>query len=263
MRELGMCIGSYENEEKQREITSLIKQAGFNACFTGYERDDAAARMACEVAQKMGLRIDSIHAPFDGINHMWLPGEEGDEILSRLIKSIDVCADYGINQAVVHLSSGWNSPQVNDLGTARYDQLVNHAIKKGVKVAFENLRKLANVAYAMERYSNNSEVGFCWDSGHELCYTKQVEFLPIFGDRLCCVHLHDNLGILSGDQHMLPFDGKRDWQRAAALLKSTGYQGPIMLENGHDPRFYSDLSYEQFLERAYNSAVKIRQLMGE
>lgn len=263
MRELGMCIGSYKTEEEQQRICNLIKQAGFDACFTAYERDDAAARRDCAVAQKAGLRIDSIHAPFDGINNMWLEGEAGDEILGRLMKTIDVCADFGIDKAVVHLSSGWDSPQVCDLGTARYDQLVDHAVKKGVKIAFENLRKLANVAFAMERYANNDQVGFCWDSGHELCYTKQVEFLPIFGERLCCVHLHDNLGILSGDQHMLPFDGKRDWQRAANLLKSAGYQGPIMLENGHDQRFYSDLSYEQFLERAYNAAAKIRTLMGE
>ena len=34
-----------------------------------------------------------------------------------------------------------------------------------------------------------------------------------------------------------------------------------MLENGHDQRFYSDLSYEQFLERAYNAAVKIRDMI--
>ena len=259
MRELGICIGNCGNQ--QEEVTALIKSAGFNACFTDFAHDEAIAHRNCEIAQKAGLRVDSLHAPFDGINNMWLEGEAGDEILSRLIKTIDICAAHGVDKAVVHLSSGWNSPQVCDLGTARYDQLVDHAVKKGVKIAFENLRKLANVAFAMERYANNDQVGFCWDSGHELCYTKQVEFLPIFGERLCCVHLHDNLGILSGDQHMLPFDGKRDWQRAANLLKSAGYQGPIMLENGHDQRFYSDLSYEQFLERAYQAAAKIRDMM--
>lgn len=261
MREIGICIGNCGDQ--QEEVTALIKKAGFNACFTDFSHDEAIAHRNCEIAQKAGLRVDSLHAPFDGINNMWLPGEAGDEILSRLMKTVDICAAHGVDKAVVHLSSGWNSPQINDLGAARYDKLVDHAIGKGVKIAFENLRKLANVAFAMERYSNNDQVGMCWDSGHELCYTPNWEFLPLYGDRLCCVHLHDNLGLRDGDQHMLPFDGARDWLRAADLLKSTGYQGPIMLETGHDQRFYSALSYEQFLERAYNSAVKIRQLMGE
>ncbi len=261
MRKLGICFGGNDAEHIENQLR-IIKEAGFEAGFQGYHNREQAT-LCYELCRKIGLENDYTHAPFDGINNMWLPGEAGDNMLQRLLDTVDFCADYGITTTVVHLSSGWDAPAINDLGRSRYDKLVDRAVSKGVNIAFENLRKLANVAFAMEIYENVPNVGFCWDAGHELCYTPNVEFMPLFGDRLIAVHLHDNIQVRTGDLHMLPFDGKRDWQHAADLIKNSPYKGPVMLENSYDPRFYGDLTLEQFYARAYEAASKIRDLMGE
>lgn len=261
MRKLGISIGGETVEGVQR-IIDLAKNAGFTACFSGGNTKDIM-RQNSELVCKSGLEVDNLHAPFNGINAMWEDNEAGADIYARLKDDIDVCAEFGIKKTVFHISSGWTPPKMNDLGFARYDFLVDYAAGKGVSIAFENLRMPGNLSALMERYEHAENVGFCWDAGHELCYTPRWEYMPLFGHRAICIHLHDNIAVRTGDLHMLPFDGKRDWNHAAQLIKNSAYTGPIMLEAGHDPRFYADLTAEEYYARAYAAAAKIRDLMGE
>ncbi|MBQ8894703.1 MAG: sugar phosphate isomerase/epimerase [Clostridia bacterium] len=261
MRKLGISIGGDMADDVMQKI-DLVKNAGFTAAFTGGNTKDIMEQNT-KLVQASGLEVDSLHAPFNGINAMWEDSEAGADIFARLMDDIDVCAAFNVPKTVVHISSGWNAPQMNDLGFSRYDKLVEHAAQKGVSIAFENLRKPGNLGALMERYEQAENVGFCWDAGHELCYTPRWEYLPLYGHRTICVHLHDNIAVRAGDLHMLPFDGKRDWAKAAAALKNSGYTGPVMLEAGHDLRFYNDLTDEEYYARAYAAAAKIRDLMDE
>ena len=261
MRKLGICIMGSTIEEIQTNI-ALAKNVGFTSTFTQGKTLEIV-ELSSRVAIESGLEVDNIHAPFDGINNMWLDNAEGEDIFARQKRIVEVCASYGIKKTVVHISSGWSVPPMNDLGFSRYDNLVEFAAQKGVSIAFENLRKPGNLGALMERYEQVENVGFCWDAGHELCYTPRWEFLPLYGHKTICVHLHDNLAIRAGDLHMLPFDGKRDWSRAAALLKGSAYNGPIMLEAWHDLRFYNDLSSQDFYDRAYAVAFKIAEMVEQ
>ena len=114
-------------------------------------------------------------------------------------------------------SSGWNPPQVNDLGLSRYDEIVLYAEKRGITVAFENLRMVGNLAYLIDRYEHCDNVRFCFDCGHEHCYTKTVSMIDVFTNRICCTHIHDNMG--KEDEHLIPGDGIIDWDSFAAALK--------------------------------------------
>ncbi|HBF39639.1 MAG TPA: xylose isomerase, partial [Firmicutes bacterium] len=99
-------------------------------------------------------------------------------------------------------------------------------------------------------------LGFCYDAGHENCYTQGADLLSRYGSKLMALHLHDNDG--SGDQHRIPGDGTIDWQALQAGLKRSGYPGAIALEVIHengDPE-----TAESYLKRALDSA---RQLFGE
>lgn len=261
MRKLGISIGGDYADEVLRTI-ELVKNAGFTTCFTGGNTKDIMVQNA-KLVQESGLELDNLHAPFNGINAMWEDSAAGEDIYSRLMDDIDVCAAFNIPKTVVHISSGWNAPRLNDLGFSRYDKLVEHAAKKGVSIAFENLRMPGNLGALLERYEQAENVGFCWDAGHELCYTPRWEYMPLYGHRAICVHLHDNIAVRAGDLHMLPFDGKRDWAKTARYLKESAYTGPIMLEANHDQRFYKDLTAEEYYARAYAAASKIRELMEQ
>ena len=207
------------------ERARLMKKNGFDVTFVGLENENFDEILA--ILKKHDILCENCHAPFDGINHMWVAGEAGDRMLERLCKCVDDCARNGIATLVVHLSSGWNPPRMNDIGFERYDRLMRHADEKGVTIAYENIRRLDNVAYALGNYA---QAGFCWDVGHEACYTGDIEFMPLFGRRMVAIHLHDNNALRGEDLHLLPYDGKVDMERAAKHFAKSGYQGALMLE---------------------------------
>ena len=105
---------------------SYVKDAGFDSVFTGYRNDELCEKIANE-AVRLGLAYETIHAPFKGINNIWLPGEEGEAILGVLTTCLESCASHGVPTMIVHLSSGNNAPAINDIGHERFDRLVDLA----------------------------------------------------------------------------------------------------------------------------------------
>lgn len=256
MRPYGMNVAIRNTHE---EYVCRMKELGFSAAHTSSLTDPREQARIAELFAKHGLFYEFLHSPFSHINDIWLDCEGGEQMLSELMESVDRCAECGIPVDVIHLSSGINAPSVSDLGRRRYHTLVEYAAKRGVKLAFENLRKLYNVAFAMEEFRDCSHVGFCWDSGHEVCYTPHIEFMTLYGDRLLCTHIHDNRGIPTLDDHQIPFDGVADFHRLAHHIRVSGYTGPITMELAQEKTpAYAALTPIEFMERA---AVAARRLV--
>ena len=117
---------------------------------------------------------------------------------------------------------------------------------------------LANLAWAMEAFPDQ---GFCWDCGHEACFTQGREYMPLFGHRLICTHIHDNSGEFNADYHQLPFDGVFDYGRFARQIQASGYTGSLMLEVMANPKFYPDMTPEVYLRRAADVAQRLRKMV--
>lgn len=259
MRKIGInlqTIPNFTDEEFLRTVAGL----GFNAMFTGMMDEDRHDRCANLMA-KLGLEYETIHAPFGHINDMWLDSDDGEVMLDELTDCIDRCVQVGAPIAVVHLSAGNTPPSITDLGRARFARLVEHAKAKNVTVAFENQRKLANLAWAMETFRPEDSVAFCWDCGHENCITIGKEYMPLFGDRLICTHIHDNEGMFDKDDHWIPFDGNIDYNRFAAHLRRVNYQGSLMLEILYNRPRYAETPIETYLERAAAAAKRLVQIV--
>lgn len=247
------------------EALELIKEAGFASVFlVAYKNDEVA--VIKKKADEIGLVVEFIHAPFGGINNMWLPGLGYRDIFEKMTESIDSAANNGIEAVVVHESAGWQPPAVNDLGLSRYDELVLYAKAKGVKLVFENLRRTGSLACLVDRYENMPHVMFCYDCGHEHCYTKTVRWLDIFTTRVFCTHIHDNPGrpmedkVNDFDWHMLPFDGTCNYGRMMHDLDSYGYRGRLTLEvTQHKPE-YENWTAEEFLAECYQRIEKIAKI---
>ena len=262
MREIGINLHAKEGLSDD-EYIRCIASLGFRAIFSGSRLGDGK-RLShiAELCASNNLRYETLHAPFDHINDMWLTGENGEVMLNELTVCVDNCVIAGVNTAVVHLSSGVNAPPITDIGRARFTALVDYAAKKGITVAFENQRKLANLAWALETFSSADNVGFCWDCGHENCFTPGREYMPLFGDRLICTHIHDNDGIFNHDLHLLPFDGTLDFERVARQLRVSPFQGTLMLEAiAKSSDRYDTVSTEEYLKRAYDAAVRLASMV--
>ena len=242
------CDRFYSIEEQAKRL----KENGFEATFVNLE--DERLGEILSVLKKYDIVCENCHAPFNGINDMWKAGESGDKMLARLLNCVDDCARYGIPTLIVHLSSGQYPPRINDIGIGRYDHLMQYATEKGILIAYENIRRLDNVAFAMENYP---QAGFCWDVGHEACYMNGMEFMPLFGKRLAAIHLHDNTGIYDEDLHRLPYDGVIDMERAAKHFAESGYCGALMLEVTR--RTSGIASPDEFYHRAYAAAKRFAE----
>ena len=257
MRKIGInlhAIKGLTDEEYLREIAAL----GFGTIFSGVLDPSQQASVA-ELCARYGLEYETLHAPFGHINDIWLDKEEGQTMLDELRHCVDHCVLAGAPIAVVHLSAGMNPPSITDIGRKRFTLLVEYAEKKAIKIAFENQRKLANIAWAFEAFPTDT-AGFCWDCGHEFCFTPGRHYMPLFGDRLICTHIHDNTAVFNEDSHFLPFDGVCDFSYVANAVRESGYSGSLMLEVGNKTR-YGHLEPHAFLEKAVRVITKLRTMI--
>ncbi|MGH4121627.1 MAG: sugar phosphate isomerase/epimerase family protein [Clostridium sp.] len=237
----------------------LIKQAGFDGVLLWWGDEnidtDGAKEKQPELALENGLIIENVHLPFSGTNDLWLDNINGDEYENLIITSIEQCANFQIPTVVMHLTRGNNPPPICKTGLNRIRRIVDIAENLNVSVALENLRKPEYMDYILQEISS-TKLGFCYDSGHNNCFTPKRDFLKHYGDRLFALHLHDNDGI--DDLHMIPFDGNIQWNKIKNELDDICYKGAISLEveQGRYDK-YRNMSAEEFLRRAFISATKL------
>lgn len=243
------------------EYIKTIAELGFNATFTDMTCTKNVAEIA-DYCAKYNIKYESIHAPLINVNSIWQDGLKGEEIIKIFTDCIDTCHNAKVPFIIVHLTSGCLPPDISPVGCERFKSLVDYAAKKDVKIAFENLRVLPHLDWAMKEFKNNNTVGFCWDLGHENCFTKKVDFLSLYGEQLICTHIHDNYKRRWKDMHILPFDGKINYKKAAQSLKATGFSGSLMLEVfAENHRRYNRLTPQEFLQKAYFSIKKFDDLI--
>lgn len=260
-RKLGI-VSECIHEKDAIENLELIKNAGFDCYFTGLNDPERVSALV-KRGNELGLSCESIHAPFRGINNMWLAGLEYLELMGEMKRSIDIAAATGVPVVVTHVSSGWAAPEITDLGLSRFDELVLYATERKVTLAFENLRKVGNLAYFADRYEKMEYVRFCLDFGHEHCYTKTVCWMDIFKRKMVTTHIHDNFGrgdeaVGDPDLHLLPFEGNLDYAKTMRKLDEYGYSGALVLEVGNER--YSDMTPEAFLATCYDRIKKISEM---
>ena len=240
MQKLGIIFDTC-NEISDEKRIALMQQNGFEATFL--MANDPLIDQRAPMLKAAGIATENCHAPFDGINLMWHEEKEvGDKMLHRLIESLENCARHEIPVMVCHLSSGDEPPRVCDVGLTRFDALMQRAKELGITVAYENQRKLGTLALALEYYP---EARFCFDTGHEACFTQGREYMPLFGDRIVALHLHDNRAFHNADDHILPYDGGVDLERCARQLADSPYRGAIMSESFKTDR-YAELTPEEY-----------------
>lgn len=277
MLQTGINFNQFGYQYSDEDTMRYIREAGFDTFFTGTLDAEKTAFLK-ETGEKLGLRYESIHAPFGGINCIWDEGEKGDEYVKRLCAVADLCARFEIGYFTLHCM---NVPQFNvdvteaqkwsERGLDRFRQVLSYAAERGVKACFENvefpqfeLKRLLDT-FRTEGYPS---LGFTWDVGHEHCYpAPDMSVAAEFGDLLVGTHMHDNFGqsdphviTWNDDTHILPFDGTIDFRKVGRSLKNCGYTGTVTLETGRKTAvvpWYRDLPIDEYLAMAHEKAVRI------
>ncbi len=250
---LGINMNAYPISISE-QVEYMLKY-GFEATFSMADSPTLDEEiLACRVA---GIVHENLHAPFRKINSIWEEGEEGEQMLLSLLKAVDDAKKYDIPTIVIHLSSGKTPPRVSDLGFSRFDRLFQYAKEQGITLAIENQRFFGIFSLFMDYYP---EAKFCFDTGHNVCFTKNKPFIETFGDRMVALHTHDNN--TEEDEHRIPFDADIDFGPMMIEIADTPYKGSLMLEviAGHNP-YYADTTADEYYARASTSASRLRDMV--
>ena len=271
-QKIGISVGkSYDL--KTEELLQIMKNAGFDAISPVW-KSEAELAETVRIAAELGLEVQSLHAPFAKAANMWSRDEAVcGPAKTELKEVIDGCARLHIPIVVAHVWVGFDySFDVNSLYYDNFEEVVEYARERGVKMAFENTEGIEYLRALMAHFKGNETVGFCWDSGHEMCYNYSEDLLGELGDRLMMTHINDNLGIRrfdgkihwTDDLHLLPFDGIADWDENIQRLR-TSRRLPILnfelsvisKPNRHENDIYANMDPTQYYTEAYKRACRI------
>ena len=269
-----LCLGASQGfgidiEEQIR----LFKQVGFEGFFTVWDENLKKYR---ELADELGMEYQSVHAPFRNVAKIWRGGEDAEKAVEELISCVRDCAEAGVPIMVSHAYIGFEPSEGPDAeGVERFRRVVEEAKKLGVKIAFENTEGEEYLAALMDAFKDYDNVGFCWDTGHQMCYNYATDMMELYGDRLICTHINDNLGVRDfegkityyDDLHLLPFDGIGDWNDITGKLNRCGYNDILTFElkihnspNRFDNEKYQNMRIEQYVSEAYARACRVATL---
>ncbi len=275
--EYKLCLGTGMGFDiSTEEQIKLIKKAGFDGFFTDMGSLENLEKYA-RIAKEENMIYQSVHSPFGKMDVMWEgTPEEAEEVLSELKNCVDACQKIGVDLLICHVIIGMERHTPNEAGAERFRNLSEYAKEKGIKIAFENTEGEEYLEAVFEKCKDLDNVGFCFDSGHEMCYNFSKDMLTPYGDRLFATHLNDNLGMKDekiktwyDDLHLLPFDGIADWENIVKRLKKADCPRCITFElvstnkperNAHD--IYSGLDFIQYVSMAYERAEKIRKMLA-
>lgn len=271
-QKIGISVGK-STDQPNEKLLKIIKTVGFDAISPVWSSNEALKELV-SVAENVGLELQSIHAPFARAADLW----SNDENVSlpaktELLSVVDDCAKYNIPVIVVHAWIGFDYQfDANSLNYNSFDELVKYAELNNVKIAFENTEGIEYLRALMTHFKDNDTVGFCWDSGHEMCYNFSEDLLGEFGERLIMTHLNDNLGISrfdgtihwTDDLHLLPFDGIADWDDNVRRLKRSRPLSILNFElsvtskpNRHENDAYEKMTPTEYFTEVYKRACRI------
>lgn len=272
MRALNIALGMGYSTPIFEQM-KIVAELGWDGVFTGWSQNEDVVAYAKAISD-VGLKYQSIHAPFGNVDKIWESEIEGDKYTEEQIECLRHAKEAGVDLVVAHAIIGMDRCTPTALGLGRFEKIFTAAENLGVTVALENTEGEIYVEALMREFGSSDRVRFCIDTGHEMCYNASRDIIGKYADKLICTHLNDNMGQTGesitwlDDSHLLPFDGIADWNKIAARLNAAGYKGDLTFEltsknkperNTHDR--YAQLDFRGFAALALEKAKKFREII--
>jgi len=252
-----------------------IKAAGFeNVMLSGKSGD---LEKSIQFARKIGLKIPCAHIFTKGseiLNSLWATGEENKWAIEAAVNEINICGKYEVPMAVMHVTDGSSVARAlgpNMQGVASFQKILDATKAGNVRLAIENTDSLneKHVGYLLDNIKSDW-LGLCYDCGHNELYNEKTDYLKKYADKCISVHLHDNLKDWklghdwTRDLHLLPFDGKIDFEKVMQNIAASGYKDILILELHKDTvgEFtpYKDMTAEEYLKQAKTRGEKLAKM---
>jgi sugar phosphate isomerase/epimerase len=140
----------------------------------------------------------------------------------------------GVRSFVVHQIEGPAAtvPLRLPYGLESVARLCEAGADCGVRILIENFAQFdcRQVRRFAEQLGSDN-LGIVLDIGHAHHTPRsEPDEIATCGDLLLSLHVHDNHGPASGDEHLPPGYGTTDWPPILRALDSVGYTGPFLME---------------------------------
>lgn len=216
----------FEDNIEQR--VKLLNTIGFDCVITNadpkFNKQNGNIKQQVKLFKQHNLKLSSLHMQYNqqDLPYFWTKSRKGNWMQRRLIKDVKIAHRYGFPYVVTHIK-GIPAP----IGLIRLEKVLKICDKYNIDLAIENTENIACFMYAFKNIKHK-HLKFCYDSGHAHCFNPEIDFLKDFGDKLVCVHLHDNQG--KADEHTLNKYGTINWDNVAKKLAQINYSGNLDYE---------------------------------
>jgi len=247
----GISTHLFHAERLTRDHLAAIAGHGFEAVEIFATRshfdyhDPAAVDALAGWLAETGLTLHGIHAP---ITTSLSDGDRWGDVISNAVSDSTARqaavreADAALNIArrvpaevfVVHLGTPTSQGGENNRAAAlrSIEEICRLADPVGIRVAVEvipnALSDPQSLVTLLERDLDAPRAGICLDFGHAFLMGDVADAVEIVAEHLITTHVHDNRG--KQDDHLVPFDGKIDWDVALMTMQKVGYEGTYLLE---------------------------------
>jgi sugar phosphate isomerase/epimerase len=247
----GISTHLFHEQRLSREHLAQIAAHGFEAIEVfatrshfDYHDTTAIDELGAWLADT-GLALHGIHAP---ITDRLDPGDRWGEVISNGVSdtvkrqaavreaaaALEIARRLAADVFVVHL--GTPTVQGGDNNkTAAFrsaEEICRLAEPIGIRVALEvipnPLSDPQSLVTMLERDLESPRAGICLDFGHAFLMGDVADAIETVAEHLITTHVHDNAG--RKDDHLVPFDGRIDWNVALMTMQKVGYDGTYLME---------------------------------
>lgn len=191
-----------------------------------------------------GLELHSLHSPTQrdtaGRHESGVPISISDgervrrlDAVDEVKRAIDVAERIPFKYLVQHLGSSRQSSDARFIDAAfnSLEHLAIFAKQRGVTIALENTTNEIGAPSSLANFikeTHLNDLRFCFDTGHANIDPGIAAAFETMRERVVTTHVHDNDG--EDDEHLLPFEGKIDWDATLQMIAEAPQPLPIVLE---------------------------------
>lgn len=247
----GISTHLFHEQRLSRDHLAQVAAHGFEAVEvfatrSHFDYHDSAAIADLEGwLGETGLALHGVHAP---ITDKLLPGDQWGEIISNAVSdrgrrqaavretaaALEAARRLSADVLVVHLGTPTVQGGENSRAAAfrSAEEICRLAEPTGVRVALEvipnPLSDPQSLVTLLEQDLDAPRAGICLDFGHAFLMGDVADTIEIVAEHLITTHVHDNGGRM--DDHLVPFDGRVNWDVALMTMQKVGYDGTYLME---------------------------------
>jgi sugar phosphate isomerase/epimerase len=272
----GISTHLFHDQRLSREHLAQIAAHGFEAVEvfatrTHFDYHDRAAITELGAwLKETGLALHGIHAP---ITDRLDPGDKWGEVISNGVSdnarrqvavqeaaaALNVAREIPVDVFVVHLGTPTVQGGENSRAAAfrSAEEICRLAEPIGIRVALEvipnPISDPQSLVTLLERDLDAPRAGICLDFGHAFLM-GDVDAIEAVAEHLITTHVHDNAG--KKDDHLVPFEGRINWNVALMTMQKVGYDGTYLMELANTG------SPDAILKKAQSARAKFEKLLS-